>query len=650
MSQLHFKRLMVEFRHVQSAIAEKSANLLRCEPVEDNMLEWEVDMNFPPESGLQQSLDNLAATMFDDSFKRLTCAVRFPAEYPMAPPEVWLRRPRLHAAGMVTFGGRVCSAILASAGWNPATSMPVVLAEVRQSLLESGVLAMTTVAIKKEYPKPDVQLHRLCSELFPTANGFCKEGMTALSAEAAAPFLGDLARLEATDKIGLPFSYANEIYSRAERGQDLQLPLTFEVTTRLGRKTSCAIFEFVNGLPEMHCLLPRWVMEDLGIEEREPVRVRGVALPLITAVKIQPHGVGFYEAVQSCSEDVSALLTQSLSRYSCLTEDTAVPVDVGGSFYKVQIARAEPGGSVRIIDSDVQHHFEFKVDFVPAPDLEDEAARKEFQDKAVAALKLRREQSAQQKQDLAERVREARRRRYELLRGKAASAAAGGKADGEVEVALRLPDGSQVKGRFAENSPVAQLALLAYDSPWAKEALPWGLHLRLAYPKKVLKEGDLITKDLHRSKLSVQEEQAPPDDELLAAQDASPKEGEPEALEVEALPELDEAAVMARTQRAFEIQRFLRAGLRIEEAEAKYEAGEVLPATAAAALPPPAAAPAVVPPRLERTLSEEEERDRRVQVVVGFTGVEDAMARTFLEDNDWITERAVNALLDNLAA
>ena len=25
-------------------------------------------------------------------------------------------------------------------------------------------------------------------------------------------------RLEATDKIGLPFSYANEIYSRAERG------------------------------------------------------------------------------------------------------------------------------------------------------------------------------------------------------------------------------------------------------------------------------------------------------------------------------------------------------------------------------------------------------------------------------------------------
>ena len=45
----------------------------------------------------------------------------------------------------------------------------------------------------EEYPKPSVQLERLSSELFPTANDFCRE-MTALSAQQAAPFLGDLAR------------------------------------------------------------------------------------------------------------------------------------------------------------------------------------------------------------------------------------------------------------------------------------------------------------------------------------------------------------------------------------------------------------------------------------------------------------------------
>ena len=82
MSQLHFKRLLKEFagteilslavlrlRTAQSA----PATGLHCEPVDDNMLdtwhrrfaldlqEWKVDMDFPADSALQKSLDNLAA-------------------------------------------------------------------------------------------------------------------------------------------------------------------------------------------------------------------------------------------------------------------------------------------------------------------------------------------------------------------------------------------------------------------------------------------------------------------------------------------------------------------------------------------------------------------------------------------------------------
>ena len=37
--------------------------------------------------------------MFDPEMKKLTLGVRFPAEYPLSPPEVWLRRPRMrHSA------------------------------------------------------------------------------------------------------------------------------------------------------------------------------------------------------------------------------------------------------------------------------------------------------------------------------------------------------------------------------------------------------------------------------------------------------------------------------------------------------------------------------------------------------------------------
>ena len=42
--------------------------------------------------------------MFDSSLNRLTLCLRFPVEFPMSPPEVWLRRPRMqHRAG--TGGG-----------------------------------------------------------------------------------------------------------------------------------------------------------------------------------------------------------------------------------------------------------------------------------------------------------------------------------------------------------------------------------------------------------------------------------------------------------------------------------------------------------------------------------------------------------------
>ena len=82
----------------------------------------------------------------------------------------------------------------------------------------------------------------------------------------------------------------------------------------------------------------------LAPARREPVRVRGVELDLITAaawpcwalscgpstqpavairaeVKVQPHGVEFYDAVQRSGREVQSLLTDSLSRFSALTED-----------------------------------------------------------------------------------------------------------------------------------------------------------------------------------------------------------------------------------------------------------------------------------------------------------------------------------------
>ena len=145
----------------------------------------------------------------------------------------------------------------------------------------------------------------------------------------------------------------------------------------------------------------------------------------------------------------------------------------------------------------MQHHFQFKVDFEPSPDLEDAGAKQvallrglsggslaceEFQERALAALKLRRAASEQRRAETAERLRAARRARYEALLGEVS---AGSKEGGAVEIGLRLPDGSQVKGRFEEGAKVKVLLFKALDSDWARAALPWGVFLRMAYPRKV---------------------------------------------------------------------------------------------------------------------------------------------------------------------
>lgn len=203
------------------------------------------------------------------------------------------------------------------------------------------------------------------------------------------------------------------------------------------------------------------------------------------------------------------------------------------------------------------------------------------------------------------------------------------------------------------------LMLAALESPWAKAALPWGIYLRMAFPKKVLASQDVIDKGFHRSTLSVQEEQAPEKDEELFAvlRDApSPKKsvsasGMPEELAPPPLPERDESELFSRTQRAFEMQRFLRAGFNLEEAEKKFQAGEILPPTAASRRPeprPPAALAAPAPASPAEEAEAEDEKEKRIEAVVAFSGADREVAKRALEENQWIEELAVNKVLDSL--
>jgi len=418
------------------------------------------------------------------------------------------------------------------------------------------------------------------------------------------------------------------------------------------------------GLPQDMCLLPTWVMEELSLKERAKVRVRSVALSLINFVKVQPHSMQFYEAVRDSGQEVGPLLTQSLARFSALTEDTCVPIEIGADVHKVQIVELRPDAAVRIIDTDVQHHFQFEVDFEASPDLEDDEARKEREKELLKRVTAREEAKVAEQRRADQQLADARRSRFETLcQGVFAAAGSNDGHTGDVEVAVRLPDGTQVRGTFVEGAPVAAIMAAALRSQWAQTNTPWGLHLMIPFPRRVLQLEGAIQKDLHRTAVSVQEEREPADaEEILRESAAVEEEPHLDALEqatILAVPELDENAARRRTEQAFEVQRFVQAGVAPEEARQRVEAGERLGLTdaeraVAATTGPPSPlagsrgsrAELIPQPPLEQVRSDEEQRDEQVRMVMNITGASYEKSLEILHLVEWNTEGAVNILLD----
>ena len=179
MAPLALKRLMAELKAVRASMAAGEVPwLLRCEPIDDNLLGWRVDMRFPEDSLLQRSLDRFAAGLLDDARNMLHFQLRFPPEYPMRPPEIWLHKPRLkyESGTPVTFGGRVCIPRLTSSEWTPVTGIGAVLKEVQTQLVYAGAEVDATVAIRP-YLEPPLMINRIQSGLIPDANDFVQENL-----------------------------------------------------------------------------------------------------------------------------------------------------------------------------------------------------------------------------------------------------------------------------------------------------------------------------------------------------------------------------------------------------------------------------------------------------------------------------------------
>jgi len=402
-------------------------------------------------------------------------------------------------------------------------------------------------------------------------------------------------------------------------------------------------------------------MEDLCVQEWEQVQVRGVSLELVSYVKVQPHSASFYYAAGSSGQDVQELLTASLSRFSGLTEDTCVPVMIEDETHMMQVVELRPRAAVRIIDSDVEQHFEFQVDFEPAPDLDDEAAVKARQDRLLSEHRARQERQEAQRRAVDEQRESARQQCHAkaLERAQIAAGDDDGRS-GDVQVSLKLPDGGQVAGKFRVGAPIVALEALALSSDWARACAPAGVQLRERLPPRLLRESDVISKEMHRAAIIVQEQVLDSDvadarsdnnEAMSSLEEEDQDDTNPVSVEPPSPPLLQRniSEVQRRTLEAFEAQNFMRMGMCPEEASRRARNGEVAPPpifSEKAALSGSSRSSGHTSQTVMRTPSEQERRDRQVEELMAIANVPRSEALEALNSNGWNVQRAVNAVFD----
>jgi len=92
-----------------------------------------------------------------------------------------------------------------------------------------------------------------------------------------------------TGKIMLPPSALRQL-SQLE----IAYPMLFEITNHTnGRKLHCGVLEFIAN--EGSVLMPHWMMQNLGVEHGDLVKVESATLPKGTYVKLRPQTKSFIE-------------------------------------------------------------------------------------------------------------------------------------------------------------------------------------------------------------------------------------------------------------------------------------------------------------------------------------------------------------------
>lgn len=159
-------------------------------------------------------------------------------------------------------------------------------------------------------------------------------------------------------KIFLPASALASIATR-----DLEYPLMFCLSNPSlpNKVTHAGVQEFT--APEGRCLVPYWMMQNIGLNPDNRITITYRSLPRATFVKLQPQSVDFLDI-----SNPRAVLEKKLRGFSAMTKGDMFLVNYNNKEYYLQVLEIKPENplnAISIVNADVNVDFAPPVGYVP---------------------------------------------------------------------------------------------------------------------------------------------------------------------------------------------------------------------------------------------------------------------------------------------
>ena len=125
---------------------------------EDNLLLWEAKL-YLEEGSLASELRIYAQLHNQDHMK---LRLRFPADYPISPPFVWLVSPRLELRTGYVSRGAICTTMLVntgtSAGWSATYTIDKILMVIRSNFQDADARGkIENMSVHREYSEDEAR-------------------------------------------------------------------------------------------------------------------------------------------------------------------------------------------------------------------------------------------------------------------------------------------------------------------------------------------------------------------------------------------------------------------------------------------------------------------------------------------------------------